>query len=329
MYCHTLRKTQSARRACLLALVLSALPLLAQDAQGPRNWSWGDADERGAGNLITPESILEALSAVERGEVIELSHEVVEGAPHIPGLQPAYKLGMHLTSDATVEKFAEEMSATNGIGVNLERIEMTTHVSTHIDAIGHISVGDTLYSGASGKETVAVNGLAHGGIEKAPPFIARAVLIDVARYKGVDRLEAGYAITPEDLEGALKAQGSQITRGVIALLHTGSDESFLADPHAHAESTPGISLDAARWLSSRRVIAVGGDNHGVEVLPGETPGELFPVHQHLITNQGIYMIENMKLDELAARKAYESTVIILPTKFKGATAAPVRIIALL
>lgn len=313
----------------MLALVLSAFPLVAQDAVGPRNWSWGAGDERGAGNLITPTSILEALSAVSQGEVIELSHEVAEGAPRIPGVQPEYKLSMHLTSDATVKKFAEEMSATNGIGVNLERIEMTTHVSTHIDAIGHISIGDTLYSGASGKETVSASGIAYGGIEKAPPFIARAVLIDVAGYKGVDRLEAGYAITPEDLEGALRAQGSQITKGVIALIHTGSDETFLANSHAHAESTPGISMDAARWLSSRRVIAVGGDNHGVEVLPGETPGELFPVHQHFITNQGIYIIENMKLDELAERKVYESTVIILPTKFKGATAAPVRIIALL
>jgi len=182
---------QCARRACLLALVLAAFPLLAQDPTGPRAWSWGDGDERGAGNLITPASILEALSAVTTGEVIELSHDVAEGAPHIPGLQPEYKLGMHLTSDATTAKFAEEMSATNGIGVNLERIEMTTHVSTHIDAIGHISIGDTLYSGASGKETVAASGITYGGIEKAPPFIARAVLIDVAGYKGVGRLEAG------------------------------------------------------------------------------------------------------------------------------------------
>ena len=70
------------------------------------------------------------------------------------------------------------------------------------------SVGDTLYSGASGSETVSDSRIAHGGIEKSPPFIARAILIDVARYKGAGRLEPACAITPEDLEGALQAQGS-------------------------------------------------------------------------------------------------------------------------
>ena len=213
--------------------------------------------------------------------------------------------------------------------MNLEQIELTTHVGTHIDALGHASIGDTLYGGASGEESVSDNGLSHGGIEKAPPFIARAVLIDVAAYKGVDRLDPGYAIQPEDLEGALQVQGVGVSEGAIVLIHTGSDETFLEDPEAHAGSTPGLSLDAARWLSSRRVVAVGADNHALEVQPGETLGVLFPVHQHLLVNQGIYIIENMKLDELVERRIFESTLIMLPTKFKGATGAPVRIIALL
>ena len=115
---------------------------------------------------------------------------------------------------------------------------------------------------------------------------------------------------------------------MIALVHTGSDDTFLNDPVAHAASSPGLTLDAARWLSSRRVVAVGGDNQTLEVQPGEEEGVLFPVHQHFIVNQGIYIIENMKLDELAERRIYESTVIILPMKFRGATGSPVRIIAL-
>ena len=320
---------RSVQRAGLLGLVASVLPLGAQQATGPRSWSWGPDDELGAANQITSESILEALAAVQKGDIIELSHEVVEGAPFIPGLQPEYKIGMHLTSPATVEMFAEQFSATNGIGINLERIEMTTHVGTHIDAIGHISEADTLYGGASGDETVSSSGLGHGGIEKAPPFIARAVLIDVAGYKNVQGLEAGYAITPEDLEGALKRQKSKVIEGAIVLIHTGADETFVSTPEEHAKSTPGINLEAARWLSSRRVVAVGADNHAVEVEPGKIPGVAFPVHQHFITNQGVYMIENMKLDELAERRIYESTVIILPIKFKGATGSPVRVIALL
>ena len=316
--------------ACVTAWVLSSpWTALAQDTAGPRNWSWGSGDEQGAGNLITPQSILDALSLVSQGEVIELSHEVVAGAPLIPGLQPPFGLRMHLTTGASVQMFAQDMGATNGVGVNLEQVELTMHVSTHVDAIGHVSIGNTLYGGASGEESVSDNGLSYAGIEKAPPFIARAILIDLAAYKGVGRLDAGYAIQPEDLEGALRAQGVDVSEGTIVLIHTGSDETFLEDPEAHAASSPGLSLDAARWLSSRRVIAVGADNHALEVQPGETPGVLFPVHQHLIVNQGIYIIENMKLDELAERRIFESTLIMLPTKFKGATGAPVRIIALL
>lgn len=221
------------------------------------------------------------------------------------------------------------MRATNGVGINLEQIQMTTHVGTHVDAIGHVSGGDTLYGGVSAAQVVSETGLTHAGIESAPPFIARAVLIDVAAYKGVDRLDPGYAIRPSDLEGALRAQGVDVTEGTIVLIHTGSDDTFLNDPAAHATSAPGLNLGVARWLSSRRVVAVGGDNHGLEVQPGETASQVFPVHQHLLVNQGIYIIENMKLDELADRGAYESTLIMLPTKFKGATGSPVRIIALL
>ncbi len=303
--------------------------LEAQDEAGPRSWDWGEADEQGFGNLVTPESILDALSRVTSGEVIELSHEVAEGAPFMPGLQPEYRLQMHLMSEASVPMFAEEFGATNGVGVNIERIEMTTHVGTHIDALGHISVGDSLYAGASGRETVSETGLSRGGIEKAPPFIARGILVDVARYRGVTRLEPGYAITPEDLEGALDAQGVEVTEGVVVMIHTGSDETFLQSPEEHAASSPGLTLDAARWLSARRVIAVGGDNQALEVQPGEVAEVAFPVHQHLIVNQGIYIVENMKLDELAERGIYESTIIMLPTKFKGATGSPVRAIALL
>ena len=246
----------------------------------------------------------------------------------MPGLQPPYELSMHVTTGQREELFTQGMGATNGIGVNLELIGMTSHVSTHIDALGHIGIGDTLYGGASANESVSDGGLSHGGIEQTPPFITRAVLIDVAAYKGVDRLDAGYAIQAADLEGALQAQGVDVSEGIIVLIHTGSDDTFLNSPDAHAASSPGLSLDAARWLSRHRVVAVGADNHALEVQPGEVDGVLFPVHQHLLVNQGIYIIENMKLDELAERRVFESTLIMLPTKFTGATGAPVRIIAL-
>ena len=187
---------------CYVTALVVYMPsaVLAQDTAGPRDWSWGSDDERGAGNRITPESILDALSGVTRGEIIELSHDVAVGAPFIPGLQPPYGFRMHLQAESSAERFARDMGATNGIGANMELVELTMHVSTHIDAIGHASLGKTLYNGFSTSESVSNEGLSHGGIETSPPFIVHAVLIDVAGYKGVDRLEPGYPIQPADLE---------------------------------------------------------------------------------------------------------------------------------
>jgi hypothetical protein len=117
---------------------------------------------------MTRASMLHALGQVTRGEVIELSHEIAEGAPAIPAAQPPYVFGMYLTAERSIDKFSREMGATNRIGVNLERIEMTTHVSTHLDAIGHISIGEEMHGGVSLLMGVRDRGLRHGGIEKAP-----------------------------------------------------------------------------------------------------------------------------------------------------------------
>ena len=108
--------------ALLLWVNSVAFPAAAQDAVGPRSWPWGSEDQRGAANRMTRASILDALRQVTRGEVVELSHEIAEGAPAIPGVQPPYVFGMYLTAERSIDKFSHEMGATNRIGVNLERI---------------------------------------------------------------------------------------------------------------------------------------------------------------------------------------------------------------
>lgn len=298
----------------------------AQDL-GPKNWPWGEGDERGAANRMTSDTILSAIAKVKEGKIVELSHDVAEGAPMIPGFQTAYVLNMYRTAPRTIALVEQVMGATNKVGVNIERIEMTAHVSTHIDALGHFTIDQEMYNGVTVPNGITDMGLTHGGIEKAPPFIARATLIDVAGYKGVDHLEAGYAIQPADLEGALTKQGASIKEGTIALVYTGYSKRFMKDPE-YAHRSPGLGLAAAKWLTSRGVIAIGADNHAVEVLPNEHEGVIFPVHQHTLVSQGVYLIENLKLDELAEMELYEATMILLPTKYRGATGSPARVIAL-
>ena len=310
------------------SLLLSSHAATAEVDLGENNWKWGKDDVRGAGNLMTANSIKAALAAVESGEVIELSHDVAMGAPYINPIQTPYVITLARTSKNMENFLRDNAGATNKVGFYLERIEMTTHVSTHIDALGHVTIAAELYNGLDREDAASDIGLNHNGIDKSPPFIATGILIDVAAYKGVENLEAGYAITAADLQGALKKQGTKIPKGAIVFVHTGWGKNFTAKPQHYAHTGPGIGIEASKWLASKNVVAIGADNMALEVTPGEDPKAVFPVHQHLLVKQGIYIIENVKSDELAAKKRYESTVIMLPTKFKGATGTPLRIIAL-
>lgn len=315
-------------RGAIAALAaVSAAAAVAVDLGKP-NWRWGADDVRGAGNLVTAESIKAALGAVEQGQVVELSHDVAMGAPYIPGAQTPYVMTMATTSANMEKLLREHRGATNEVGFYLERIEMTTHVSTHIDALGHVTVAAELYNGGNRAEAASDAGLNRLGIDQAPAFIAPGVLIDVAAYKGVEMLEPGYAITPADLQGALAKQGTEIPEGAIVFIHTGWGRNFTAKPELYAATGPGIGLAASQWLAAKNVVAIGADNMTLEVIPGEDPQVIFPVHQHLLVKQGIYIVENVKSDELAASKRYRATILMLPTKYRGATGTPLRIVAL-
>ena len=325
----TMKISSFLRSSALAAsLILSSHTVNAEVDLGANNWAWGKDDVLGAGNLMTANTIKAALAAVESGQITELSLDVAMGAPYINPIQTPYVITLARTSK-NMEKFLRDNAgATNKIGFYLERIEMTTHVSTHIDALGHVTIASELYNGLDREQAVSDIGLNYNGIDQSPPFIARGILIDVAAYKGVDNLEAGYAITPADLQGALKKQGTSIPRGSIVFVHTGWGKNFTAKPQHYAHTGPGIGLAASKWLASKSIIAIGADTMALEVTPGEDPKVVFPVHQHLLVKQGIYIIENVKSDVLAAQKRYQSTIIMLPTKFKGATGTPLRIIAL-
>jgi len=314
--------------ALAAGLIISSSVIAADPNLGENNWVWGKDDVLGAGNLMTANSVKAALAAVESGKIIELSHDVAMGAPFISPIQTPYVMTLSRTSK-NMEKFLrDKMGATNKIGFYLERIEMTTHVSTHIDALGHVTIAAELYNGLDREQAASDIGLNHNGIDKSPPFIARGILIDVAAYKGVENLEPGYAITAADLQGALKKQGTTIPKGAIVFIHTGWGKNFTAKPQHYAHTGPGIGIEASKWLASKNVVAIGADNMALEVTPGEDPNVVFPVHQHLLVKQGIYIIENVKTDELAAQKRYQTTTIMLPTKFRGATGTPLRIIAM-
>ena len=190
---------------------------------------------------------------------------------------------------------------------------------------------DDLFGSNRGREGVEAL-----GVEHVRPLITRGVLVDVAGYKGVDSLPAAYEVTIDDMRGALERQGmseDDIGQGDAVFFNYGwavnwTNPSKYNDSYVGTgenEGSPGIYADITRFLISRKISLVGADSCCVEVRP--RPGT-DNVHRMLFLGEGIAMLENMELRELAADEVYEFLFIGLPERIKGATGSPMRPIAI-
>jgi kynurenine formamidase len=288
---------------------------------------WGPADQRGAANLLTAEKRLAALHSVRQGRIYDLSHEISMGAPFLVPNQTPFLMSIWASWRDSIRR-RRQAGALNDAGANVERIEMTAHVGTHIDALGHFSKGDRLYNDLPAADTVTDWGLLKLGIEQAPPMITRGVLLDLAGIDGGAHLAPGRAITPEELARAADAARVAIEPGDIVLIRTGWGRYFGLDNAKYLAGEPGIDVPAAQWLTRQGVVAIGCDNMAVEVLPNPNRTLAMPVHQHALVEAGVHLIENLMLEELAADRLASFCFILLATKIRGATGAPVRPVAL-
>ncbi len=265
---------------------------------------------------------------VRRGQLFDLGQTIEAGAPRFEPAQTPYLLLGAPNWQGSIRR-RRDGGATNDAGANLERIEMTTHVGTHIDALGHFTVGAEMYGGLDANEVATDFGLLKLGIEQAPPIVSRALLVDVSGLDGGAFLEMGRAIGPGDIERCLASNDLDIRAGDVLLINTGWGRFFMTDNARYVEGEPGINLAAARWLTGQRVTAIGTDTMAVEVLPGEDEPKIkMPVHQHCLVEAGVYLIENLLLAELADAGINEFCFVLLPVKFKGATGSPARPIAM-
>ena len=279
---------------------------------------WGPDDERGAANRITPQKVLEASRLIKTGRIYELGRDYEAGMPLFPGRHysltiPGAPTGGPLGSNQTV--YNDEM-VSGQLG----------QVGTQFDGLGHVGTRidgeDVFYNGFKQSEFGSSAGLNNLGIEKVGALVTRGVLIDVAAYKGVDRLPVGTVITIEDLKGALARQSVAVSEGDVVLIHTGHGRLWMVDNDVYNRGAPGIGMAAALWLAEQKIVMTGADTWPVEVIPPENPKQAFPVHQELIGRRGIYNFENLDLSALAADQVYEFAFLFAPVKFKGATGSP-------
>jgi kynurenine formamidase len=221
---------------------------------------------------------------------------------------------------------------------------------TQMDALGHFGFinrpGDTptYFGGLTQSEVVGPTGLKRLSIDKAEPIITSVVMLDAARYlNGGKALAAGYAITRADIEKILSAQdlaNRGIKKGDVVFIHTGYGAIWTNSPSTYYTQGPGLSHEAAVFLSSKSIVLVGLDNPftdatanqpGVGPFPpmaswenGSNAFLPFGVHHHNLTQAGVHQIQNLNLTEMAQKKVHLGAVFILPIRFKGGSGSPVR-----
>jgi kynurenine formamidase len=294
-----------------------------------RRSPFGDQDQIGAMHYVKPEMLVTLFQQVKQGRIFDLSHEIQMGAPRIEPFMLPYTMTMWTSAERTRRLLRDQMQATNELGALLESVHMTMHTGTHIDALGHMTIADEMFNGFSAEESIGDWGLHRLGIEHCPPILTRGVVLDIARQKSRARLDAGTVITAQDLESTAKAQHIALREGDVVLVHTGWGQLFMVDNATYVAGEPGLGEEAAQWLTARHIAAIGADNMAVEVMPGESPQRVFPVHQHFLVEAGVYMIENLHLDEVCREGVYEFLFIALPVKYKGATASTLRPIGII
>ena len=273
---------------------------------------WGADDQRGAANRITPTKVLEAKALITKGAVYQLGHVYEPGMPMFGTRHYSLRIPQAFKMPGKNEAVYHDEVISGELG----------QIGTQFDGLGHLGMGELFYNGNRRSEFAQAEGLTKLGIENVGPIVTRGVLIDVARFKGVEQLSPRYEITPADLKGALQRQGVQIRSGDVVLIHTGWSSLWMKDNLRYGESEPGIGLAAAQLLADAEVVVVGADNWGVEVMPNPDSSLSAPVHQLFLARHGIYLHENLITAELARDTVYEFVYMFAPLRLKGATGSP-------
>jgi kynurenine formamidase len=257
--------------------------------------------------------------------VIDLSYPIGVSTPHSPHHAP-FQMALLRRHGDTVRE--------GGLSGANELITMGAHTATHIDALSHISINGRLHGGHDATEAQRGGRFQVLGAETIRPLLGRGILLDVAAHRGAgpEGLPPGYAITADDLESAAEAAGVHVADGDTVFVRTGWAVTRYAEPDRYIgweTGVPGPDLSAARWLSTRGVVATGTDTAAYEVLaPGAGHARL-PVHGHLLAEAGVHLIEQTALDELAACGGHVFALVAVPLCIVGATGSPLRPLALL
>lgn len=283
---------------------------------------WGDDDERGTLNLLTPEAVLRGVRSARQGKVFSLAIPFDEDGP---------QTGAIAGRDNPVREMLMVNTAFTGDPSDFctsdDKVAMGVQSATHWDALAHASYEGRLYNGIPA-DAVDATGATRLGIERFGPVVGRGILADVARAHGVDHFDDAHAVTGDDLDAAVALTGVTVEPGDILLVRTGQMHWLRGgDRERFGHPSPGLSTQSVEWLRDHDVAAVATDTLTFEVFPGEDRAVLLPVHLLHLVDMGLAQGQLWALDELAddcaADGQYDFLLSATPLPLTRALGGPV------
>jgi kynurenine formamidase len=293
---------------------------------------WGDDDELGTLNYVTPEKRRQAASLVQDGRTLSLARPLVRG----DALE--HRLTYHHAPDNPLHA---PPSAGEFLGLAVHQ-----HGLTHLDCVSHVGSHEgRVYNGRDFDEIATDAGLAHGSVYvQREGIVSRGVLLDVAAARGTEWLEPGDAISVEDVAAAEELGGVRVTRGDVVVMRAGVEAR--AAVHGPSPLGPGPGPDLTLWLHEREVAVYAGDapEHLTEagarilgLLPPREGGPVttrfpLPFHQLAIPAMGLVLLDYCRVEDLARAckesGRYEFLFVAAPLALPGGTGSPVNPIAI-
>jgi len=287
------------------------------------NWGrWGEHDEVGAPNLISRDKAAAAAGLVEAGHVISLAQPLGSATP-----MAKHRHGYAHFMDRDGGDYAAGGKRPGGFQFSEDTVVLPLHTGTHIDALCHAWYDDELYNGFAGDTIRSTKGALRCGVDKLPPIFTRGVLLDAVDGRGAV-FQPGETVSLAVLKEAARKAEVDIEPGDAVLIRTGWLESNLGRSDVSLEAEPGIDVEAALWLAELGAALVGSDNFAIEVIPFPA-GTVFPVHQRLIRDYGIPLLEGLVLAELAKTGVRRFLFVAAPLPIVGGTGCPLTPLAVL
>ena len=298
------------------------------------NWGrWGEDDQIGTANFITPAVIARAAREVQTGKIISCAVPIDQTGPVFPGRTGCvHQMSLMSTPGRDIGWITEAV-------VSDDTIFMPLQGSTQLDSLAHIGYDGYYYNGVPFSALSAQKGATRNSIfMMGESLTTRGVLVDLVSYKGAEEqghLAAEYAITIDDLDRCLEMQNTKVESGDALLVRTGWVPHWYKHPkgrRGYFSHCPGLSIKTVEWIYDHEISCVAVDNITAEVQPSGLPDEYMPFHQAAIRDLGLTIGEIFDFEKLAADckqdGRYTCFFVAPPLRVSGAVGSPLNPLAI-